>query len=85
MFNYLVSAFLVYTFLTWQYFFNFIVSWFSLVGHQVPTKAAPSLHLLSWTGEKKYDERLLGRDKDMERSLTNYHHGQNRLDLGKLV
>ena len=41
--------------------------------------------LLNWTGERKLNERLVGRDKDRERSLTNYHHGQNRLDLGKLV
>jgi len=52
---------------------------------QVPTKAALSLLFLSWTGEKKYNERLMGPDKDRERSFTNYHHGQNRLDLGKLV
>jgi len=47
---------------------------------QVPTRAALSL-LLNWTGERKYDERLVGRDKDRERSLTNYSHGQNRLNL----
>jgi len=29
------------------------VSWFSLAGCQVPAKAAPSLPLLSWRGEKK--------------------------------
>jgi len=34
-------------------------------------------------GERKYDERLEGRDKDRERSLTNYHHRQNRLNLGR--
>ena len=41
--------------------------------------------LLSWTGERKYNERLMGLDKDRERSFTNYHHGQNSLDLGKLI
>jgi len=46
-------------------------------------KTALSLPLLSWTGERKYDERLEGRDKDRERSLTNYCHGQNRLNLGR--
>jgi len=51
----------------------------------VPTKAALSLLLLSWKGKKKYNERLIGQDKDRERSLTNYHHRQNRLDLGKLI
>jgi len=34
-------------------------------------------------GRGKYDERLMGRDKDRERSLTNYCHGQNRLNLGR--
>jgi len=29
----------------------------------VPTKAALSLPLLSCTGEKKYDEKLVGEDK----------------------
>jgi len=37
--------------------------WFSLAGHQVPAKAALSLPLLHWTGEKKYDERFVGQDK----------------------
>jgi len=41
-----------------------MVFWFGLDKCQVPTKATPSLHLLSWTGERKYDERLKGRDKD---------------------
>jgi len=52
-----------------------VTSWFSPAGCQVPTKAALSLPLLSWAGEKKYDERLKGQDKDRERSLSNYHHG----------
>ena len=34
------------------------------VGCQVPTKAALSLPLLSWTGERKYNKRLVGQDKD---------------------
>jgi len=49
----------------------------------VPTKTTLSLPLLSWTGERKYDERLKGRDKDRERSLTSYSHGQTRLNLGR--
>jgi len=57
--------------------------WFSLDKRQVPTKTALSLHLLSCTGKRKYDERLEGRDKDRERSLTNYCHGQNRLNSGR--
>jgi len=40
----------------------------------VPTKATPSLPLLGWTGEREYDERLEGPDKDRERSLTSYCH-----------
>lgn len=32
---------------------------------------------------RKYGERLMGQDKDRERSLSNYHHGHNRLNLGK--
>ena len=38
----------------------------ALAGRQVPTKAALSLPLLSWTGERKYNERLVGQDKDKE-------------------
>ena len=56
---------------------------FSLDNYQVLTTTALSLPLLSWTGERKYDERLMGRDKDRERSLTNYCHRQNRLNLGR--
>jgi len=40
--------------------------WFGLDKCQVPTRTALSLPLLSWTGEKEYDERLEGRDKDRE-------------------
>ncbi|GAB0207891.1 mitochondrial enolase superfamily member 1 [Grus japonensis] len=53
----------------------------TLAGGQVPTKATLSLPLLSWTGKRKYNEMLVGREKDRERSLTNYRHGQNRLNL----
>lgn len=35
--------------------------------------------LLSWTGVWKYDKKLTGWDKDREKSLTDCHHGQNRL------
>jgi len=34
--------------------------WFGLDKSQVPTKAALSLPLLSWTGERKSEERLVG-------------------------
>uniref|UniRef100_A0A663EPR8 GON-4-like protein n=1 Tax=Aquila chrysaetos chrysaetos TaxID=223781 RepID=A0A663EPR8_AQUCH len=36
----------------------------TLAGCQVPTKAILSLPLLSWTGERKYNKELVGRDKD---------------------
>jgi len=59
------------------------VFWFGLDKCQLPTKTALSLPLLDQTGDRKYDERLVGRDKDKERSLTNYCHRQTRLNLGK--
>jgi len=37
-----------------------------VVGCQVPTKAALSLLLLSWTRERKYNEKLVGRVKDRD-------------------
>jgi len=45
----------------------------------------PCYHSPSSTGHrrKKYDERLVSQDKDRKRSLTNYCHGQNRLNLWK--
>jgi len=46
----------------------------TLAGCQVLTKAALSLPLLNWTGEKKYNKSLMGRDQDRERSLSNYQH-----------
>jgi len=49
----------------------------------MPTKTPLSLPLLNWTEERKYDERLEGRDKYRERSLTGCCHGQNRLNLGR--
>ncbi|KAJ7418363.1 hypothetical protein BTVI_29591 [Pitangus sulphuratus] len=57
----------------------------TLAEHQVPAKAILSLLLLNWTVERKYNERLLGQDQERERSLTHYHHGQNRFDLGKQI
>ena len=56
---------------------------FGLDKCQVPIKTTLSLPLLNWTEERKYDERLEGRDKDRERTLTNYCHEQNRLNLEK--
>jgi len=50
----------------------------------VPTKTAPSLALLSWTGEGNYDERLEGRDKDRARSLTcQLQSRTNQTELGE--
>jgi len=43
----------------------------------VPTKATLSLPLLNWTGERKYNERLVGRVKDRGSALSSYHQGQN--------
>lgn len=33
---------------------------------EVPTKASVSLHFLNWTGQRKYNERLMGQGKDRE-------------------
>jgi len=49
----------------------------------VAPKTARSFPLLSWTGERKYDERLTGENEDRERSLSDYRHGQNRFNLGR--
>ena len=37
--------------------------------------------LIHYTGEKRHNEMLAGRDKDRERSLTNCCHEQNRPNL----
>jgi len=68
--------------------FNIIVNinlffWFGLDKCQVPTKTALSLPLLNWTGERKYDERLMGQDMVRERPLASYRHRQSRLNLGR--
>ncbi|PKU40857.1 rna-directed dna polymerase from mobile element jockey- hypothetical protein [Limosa lapponica baueri] len=36
-------------------------------------------------GERKCNKRLMGRDKDRESSVSNYDHGQNGLNLEKLI
>jgi len=59
--------------------------WFSLAGCQVPTKAALSLPLLNWTGEKKNMTKGLWVEIRPGRSVSNYCHRQSRLDLGKLI
>jgi len=46
-------------------------------------KAALSLPSSAGQGREN-NERLKGRDKDREGSLTNYCHGQNTIALGKL-
>jgi len=55
----------------------------NLAGCQVPTKSTPSLPLLSWTGETKYNKKLVGQNKG-GRSLSNYCHRQNILNLHKI-
>jgi len=40
--------------------------------------------LLSSIRERKYNEGFVSQDKDRERSLSNYHHGQNKLDMEKI-
>jgi len=60
------------------------LSWFSLAGCHVPTKATLSLPLLSWTEEKKYDKRLVGQEKDGERSLSSYHWWSKQTQLGEI-
>ena len=45
--------------------------------------AARSLLHAGGMGRRKYNKKLVGRDKDREGSLTSYGHRQNRLDLGK--
>ena len=52
---------------------------------QVPTKATLSLPLLNWTGEKKYNERLVGRDKDREITSPITVTGKTDSTWGKLV
>lgn len=41
--------------------------------------------LLNGTWEREYNKRFMGQDKDRETSLSNYHHGQNKLKSGELV
>jgi len=55
---------------------TYTLSRFNLAGCQMSTKATLLLPLLNWAGEKKYDKRLVGQDKDRERSLANYHQGK---------
>lgn len=44
-----------------------------------------SVKSLNWTGDKKNNERLLGREKDRDRSVTSYPQRPNRLNVGKLI
>jgi len=37
-----------------------------MAGCQVPTKVSLSLSLLNWTRDRKYNETLMGQDKDGE-------------------
>lgn len=47
--------------------------------------ADPPKPLYSWTGETKYSKGFMSWVSDRERSLTKYHHGQNRLKLELLT
>jgi len=40
--------------------------------------------LLSWTGERKQNKRLIGQGRDRERSLTNYRHRRIDSTWGKI-
>lgn len=44
-----------------------------------------SVILLSLMGQRGHNGRLMGQDKDTERSLSYCCHGQNSLDWGKLL
>lgn len=48
---------------------------------QMPTQLL-SVPLLNWAEEENRMKKLMGWDKDRE--VTNCHHGQNRVDLGKI-
>jgi len=65
--------------------FVFVYMWWVDSGWTPGAHQSRSITRLSWTGETKYNERLTGCDEDRTRPVTNYHHGQNRLNLGKLV
>lgn len=39
---------------------------------------------LSWTGKTKYNTRVVGKDKEREKSLTCHCHRQNMNQLGKI-
>lgn len=54
----------------------------SLARCQLPTQPL-SFPLLNRAGAENEMEKLVGQNKDRE--VTSQHHGQNRLDLGKIV
>lgn len=56
----------------------------TLAGWHLPTKV-PYHHLITWKGQRKYTERLVGQDKDGGKPITNYCYRQNRPDLEKLI
>ena len=58
----------------------FGVAW---INARCPPKSLCHCHSSAGQGRGNVTERLVGRDKDRERSLTSYHHGQNRLNLGR--
>lgn len=58
-----------------------VMGWPSL-DTRCPLKPPCHFILLSWTGERKQNERLVGWDKNRESSLTSYHHGQTASPWG---
>lgn len=52
----------------------------TLAGHQVPIKAS-----LSLPSSAENNEKLMGKGKDQEKSLTSYCHEENSFNLKKLV
>lgn len=63
--------------LNWSFLFGMVRPYFSYFWMNlfkaiwVHPSWMPSAHL-SWTGERKYNERLLGQDKGRERSFTRF-------------
>jgi len=56
----------------------------TLAGHQMPTEPASPSPFSAGQGEK-YSTKGSWVKTQTGRSLSSYHHGQNRRDLGKLI
>lgn len=55
----------------------------TLSGHQLPTKSTLSFPSSAVRGRDNTMVRVMGQDKDREKSLTSYCNGKNRLGLEK--